>query len=167
MEKLRTGSIGAGDPAARDRLVRANLRLVVNVARNYANKGVDMADLIAHIGSLGPQPQRKAFEDNKPHLVRAGKDNTLLLLAANAEIYGPTLILASAAASVAGRKAAPAWIAARTSAASNTSRERARPPGNGNRAAQPRAARMRSAFPGGRRNQPLPVLLVQQGQKAG
>jgi RNA polymerase primary sigma factor len=41
-----------GDPAARDHLVRANLRLVVRLARGYAGKGLDLPDLIAE-GNLG------------------------------------------------------------------------------------------------------------------
>lgn len=42
----------AGDRAARDELVGCNLRLVVFVARQYQNKGLDFDDLIAE-GNLG------------------------------------------------------------------------------------------------------------------
>ena len=44
--------IGNGDLAARDRMVRANLRLVVNIARGYAGKGLGLQDLIEE-GNLG------------------------------------------------------------------------------------------------------------------
>jgi len=44
--------IGAGDSAARDRMVRANLRLVVNIARGYSGKGLSLQDLIEE-GNLG------------------------------------------------------------------------------------------------------------------
>src|SRR3954462_14792984 len=41
-----------GDSEARDRMVRANLRLVVNIARNYIGKGLGLQDLIEE-GNLG------------------------------------------------------------------------------------------------------------------
>ena len=44
--------IGNGDIAARDRMVRANLRLVVNIARGYTGKGLNLQDLIEE-GNLG------------------------------------------------------------------------------------------------------------------
>ncbi|MFM2011403.1 MAG: polymerase sigma factor SigA [Planctomycetota bacterium] len=44
--------VGKGDAEARDRMVRANLRLVVNIARSYAGKGLGLQDLIEE-GNLG------------------------------------------------------------------------------------------------------------------
>jgi len=44
--------IGEGDATARDRMVRANLRLVVNIARGYTGKGLGLQDLIEE-GNLG------------------------------------------------------------------------------------------------------------------
>jgi RNA polymerase primary sigma factor len=46
------GLIAEGDPAARDRLIRANLRLVAHIAKGYRGRGLDMDDLIAE-GNLG------------------------------------------------------------------------------------------------------------------
>ena len=45
-------AIGQGDLQARDRMVRANLRLVVNIARGYTGKGLGLQDLIEE-GNLG------------------------------------------------------------------------------------------------------------------
>lgn len=44
--------IGQGNSASRDRMVRANLRLVVNIARGYSGKGLALQDLIEE-GNLG------------------------------------------------------------------------------------------------------------------
>ena len=51
-EKELSNRITAGDGSARDRMVRANLRLVVNIARAYTNKGLPIQDLIEE-GNLG------------------------------------------------------------------------------------------------------------------
>jgi len=45
-------AIGEGNTEARDRMVRANLRLVVNIARGYTGKGLNLQDLIEE-GNLG------------------------------------------------------------------------------------------------------------------
>ena len=51
-EKRLATAIARGDAAARDHMVRANLRLVVNIARGYANRGLPLPDLIEE-GNLG------------------------------------------------------------------------------------------------------------------
>ena len=51
-EKELANRIADGDNGARDRMVRANLRLVVNIARAYTNKGLPIQDLIEE-GNLG------------------------------------------------------------------------------------------------------------------
>ncbi len=51
-EKDLSRAITAGDAAARDRMVRANLRLVVNIARGYSNKELPLQELIEE-GNLG------------------------------------------------------------------------------------------------------------------
>ena len=45
-------AIAQGDMEARDLMVRANLRLVVNIARGYTSKGLSLQDLIEE-GNLG------------------------------------------------------------------------------------------------------------------
>ena len=51
-EKQLARQIAQGDVRARDRMVRANLRLVVNIARGYTGKGLGLQDLIEE-GNLG------------------------------------------------------------------------------------------------------------------
>ncbi|MCS6850056.1 MAG: RNA polymerase sigma factor RpoD/SigA [Gemmataceae bacterium] len=51
-EKELAYRISQGDVAARDQMVRANLRLVVNIARSYTGKGLSLQDLIEE-GNLG------------------------------------------------------------------------------------------------------------------
>ncbi len=51
-EKQLAYRIADGDVSARDRMVRANLRLVVNIARGYSGKGMPLQDLIEE-GNLG------------------------------------------------------------------------------------------------------------------
>jgi RNA polymerase primary sigma factor len=51
-EKELAYRIETGDAEARDQMVRANLRLVVNIARGYTGKGLGLQDLIEE-GNLG------------------------------------------------------------------------------------------------------------------
>jgi RNA polymerase primary sigma factor len=51
-EKELARRIADGDKMARERMVRANLRLVVNIARGYIGKGLALQDLIEE-GNLG------------------------------------------------------------------------------------------------------------------
>ncbi len=51
-EKDLARRIAQGDAQARDRMVRANLRLVVNIARGYTGKGLGLQDIIEE-GNLG------------------------------------------------------------------------------------------------------------------
>src|SRR6266702_5397366 len=51
-EKQLAYRVEDGDSEARDQMVRANLRLVVNIARGYSGKGLALQDLIEE-GNLG------------------------------------------------------------------------------------------------------------------
>lgn len=51
-ERELANRIANGEKEARDRMVRANLRLVVNIARAYVGKGLPLQDLIEE-GNLG------------------------------------------------------------------------------------------------------------------
>ena len=62
-EKELSNRISQGDGAARDRMVRANLRLVVNIARGYTGKGLPLQDLIEE-GNLGLLRAVEGFDPN-------------------------------------------------------------------------------------------------------
>ena len=51
-EKRLAGLYAAGDQSARDRLIEANLRLVVSIAKRYGNHAIPLIDLIEE-GNLG------------------------------------------------------------------------------------------------------------------
>jgi RNA polymerase primary sigma factor len=62
-EKELANRIEVGDTEARDRMVRANLRLVVNIARGYTGKGLALQDLIEE-GNLGLLRAVEGFDPN-------------------------------------------------------------------------------------------------------
>ena len=53
--------VAKGDAEARDRMIRANLRLVVHVATRYARRGVPLMDLIAD-GNIGLMKAVERFQ---------------------------------------------------------------------------------------------------------
>src|SRR5215472_15400995 len=53
--------VARGDPHARDHMVKANLRLVVNIARGYLGKGLCLEDLIEE-GNLGLMRAVEGFD---------------------------------------------------------------------------------------------------------
>lgn len=61
-EKRLARRFSAGDTEARDHLVRANLRLVVSIARSYVGRGLLLGDLISE-GNVG---LLRAVEDYDP-----------------------------------------------------------------------------------------------------
>src|SRR4029077_4511227 len=60
-EKELATRIGQGDTRARDQMVRANLRLVVNIARGYSGQGLGLQDLIEE-GNLGLMRAVEGFD---------------------------------------------------------------------------------------------------------
>ncbi len=53
--------VAMGDPSAREHMVKANLRLVVNIARGYLGKGLSLEDLIEE-GNLGLMRAVEGFD---------------------------------------------------------------------------------------------------------
>ena len=68
-EKELAHRIADGDTEARDRMVRANLRLVVNIARGYTGKGLGLQDLIEE-GNLGLLRAVEGFDPDDEHPVQ-------------------------------------------------------------------------------------------------
>src|SRR5689334_18535034 len=62
-EKELSYRIAEADKEARDQMVRANLRLVVNIARGYTGKGLALQDLIEE-GNLGLLRAVEGFDPN-------------------------------------------------------------------------------------------------------
>ncbi len=60
-ERGLAARVAEGDPAAREHMVKANLRLVVNIARNYLGKGLSLEDLIEE-GNLGLMRAVEGFD---------------------------------------------------------------------------------------------------------
>lgn len=56
--------VKAGDMSAADELVRANLRFVISVAKQYQNKGLPLVDLIQE-GMLGLCEAAKRYDESK------------------------------------------------------------------------------------------------------
>ncbi len=56
--------IKMGDPEARDHMIRANLRLVVKIAKDYSNYGLPLTDLISE-GNIGLMKAVEKFDPEK------------------------------------------------------------------------------------------------------
>ena len=90
----------AGQDGMQQVVLRKDLEELASTGRSPMPEGLekelqpqDLADLIAHVCSQVPLPQRKTFEGNQPDVIRAAADGSMSLTAAKAEIYGTSLVL--------------------------------------------------------------------------
>lgn len=56
--------VQAGDEAARERMIAANLRLVVKIAKDYSGRGIDLEDLISE-GNIGLMKAVERFDPDR------------------------------------------------------------------------------------------------------
>ncbi len=63
-EKRLARGVAAGDVAARRKLIESNLRLVVNIAKRYVNRGLPLQDLIEE-GNIGLIKSVERFKPSK------------------------------------------------------------------------------------------------------
>ncbi len=80
-------------------ILRRDLEALVSTGKSPMPDGLekelkpqDLADVFEFIRGVVPTPRRKTFEGNRPEVVRPAADGSLKLTAANAEIYGKTLV---------------------------------------------------------------------------
>jgi putative membrane-bound dehydrogenase-like protein len=81
-------------------ILRKNIDVLASTGLSFMPEGLEkevsvqaMSDLLAYLRAQQPAVKPKTFPGNRPAVVKAEKDGTLRLLATNAEIYGPRLIL--------------------------------------------------------------------------
>jgi putative heme-binding domain-containing protein len=81
-------------------ILRKNIESLASTGQSFMPDGLEkevsvqaMTDLLAYLKAQQPAGKPKSFPGNRPALVKADKDGTLRLRAANAEIYGPRLVM--------------------------------------------------------------------------
>ena len=97
-ERVLGHRIAAGDAAARDHMILANLRLVVNIAKSYRHRGLPFADIIEE-GNIGLIRAVKDFDPTLGHRFStyAGwwiRQAILKAILANRLIHMPAYIIA-------------------------------------------------------------------------
>jgi hypothetical protein len=87
-----------GQEGKQQTILRGDLEALKSTGKSLMPEGLekdltdqDLADVIAYLRTTGPP--RKEFPGNEPKVVAPDGNGRLILLATNAEIYGPTIIL--------------------------------------------------------------------------
>ena len=87
-----------GQESKRTSILRKDLEELRDTGKSLMPEGLekeispaDMGDLLAYMESLAGPP-RKMFDGNEPKIIGKEADDSLLLLAQNARIYGPNLV---------------------------------------------------------------------------
>jgi putative membrane-bound dehydrogenase-like protein len=81
-------------------ILRTDLEALASTGKSVMPEGLekdlppaDLADLVAYVRGAAPKVVPKAFEGNKPEVVKPAADGSLNLTAGNCAIFGPTLVL--------------------------------------------------------------------------
>ncbi len=112
-EEVETfAALRAGDPAAREKLIRHNLRLVAHITKKYYAQPGDQEDLIS-IGTIGLMKAVDTFDSTRKARFSTYASRCIenAILSPAHFIYRPTVCAGAATVSAYCRKTLPPWSA--------------------------------------------------------